>query len=159
MCVDRTRTETLACNAFQIKKRPWKLNHRSEFTPKLSTGLRDGAFRIVCMYRSDGERMTSSPRGWAKKTAIDIYRLQPTSFKGCTKWSDSILRVSILTSFLALGFSSTMDNEDPRLEELCPTVKALAEASINVKADTVNFMASYLWTKTNDADTSTWVIQ
>ena len=52
-----------------------------------------------------------------------------------------------------------MDNEDPRLEELCPTVKALAEASINVKADTVNFMASYLWTKTNDADTSTWVIQ
>jgi hypothetical protein len=30
--------------------------------PKLSTGSRDGAFLCVCMYRSDGERMTKSLR-------------------------------------------------------------------------------------------------
>ena len=30
--------------------------------PKMSTGLWDGAFLVVCIYRSDGERMTSSLR-------------------------------------------------------------------------------------------------
>jgi len=32
--------------------------------PKMSTGLWDGAFHGICMYRSDGERMTSSLLSW-----------------------------------------------------------------------------------------------
>lgn len=109
--------------------------------PIMSTGLWDGAFQVVCKYRSDGERIKIITSAWSRVhvwrsiAPLDeknIERLQEqntqthtqrerihTSRRGWTKWSDSIFNNSILGSSATFGFSNTMCSVDEEEEADC----------------------------------------